>query len=651
MKNVFITCLLLVGFSLGGFAQEKSNKEIKGDKYYFIYDFENAISKYSHTKDLSAQGQRNLAVSYFSIGKKGKAEEVYSKLISTENGVITEDYYSYAMVLKSNEKNAESNKWMDKFVANNPNDLRGKSYVSNKSRYESYLIPDVDYKVIEQSVNTSSQDFGTSYYQDKVVYASSNAIPKPIKRKYNWNGEPYLNLYIADVKDGQLENPKFFDRDLNGKMHDGPASFSNNGMVMAISRNAVKDKTDDKLVEIQIHLSTFSDGKWSEPVQFIHNNPGYNVGHPNLSEDGNLLYFVSDQPGGFGGSDIYKSTKTTNGSWSTPENLGNVINTEGDELFPFFDEKQQLLTFASDGHFGMGGLDIFTSSLINSSWSSVENPGNPINTKSDDYALISNGDATKGYLSSNRANGSGSDDIYAFESNKSTLIVKTLVGIAKTIDGKPIAGALITLLGDDDEILGSLLANDNGGYSFPIETDKKYEVVGNKDSYIEGHTHTNSFGDDLTITADVTLLEKKIEEVVEVEVLETDLVPETDLAEIIKLNPIYFDFDQSDILPDAAKELDKIVKVLNKYPKVKVELASHTDCRGTTTYNQSLSERRVKSTIEYIQSRITSPERVKGKGFGESKLFNECGCEGETTSDCSETEHQKNRRTEFIVKD
>lgn len=642
---------MLVGFSLVGFAQEKSSKEIKGDKAFFIYDFENAISKYSRTKDLTAQGQRNLAESYQNTRQTEKSIGVYSKLISSKTGVIAEDYYAYAMALKSNEEYAESNKWMDKFSSEKPNDLRGISYNDHKQQFDTYSIPDADYKVIEQSINTSSQDFGTSYYQDKVVYASSNAIPKAIKRKYNWNGEPYLNLYMAEVEDGQLKNATFFDKDLNARMHDGPASFSKNGEVLAISRNAIKDKTDDKIVEIQIHILTFTDGKWSEPIPFAHNNAGYNVGHPNLSNDGNTLYYVSDKPGGFGGTDIYMSTKSENGVWLAPENLGKTINTEGNELFPFFDEKQQQLSFASDGHFGLGGLDIFTSEKVNSSWGDVQNPGNPINTRFDDFSLISNGDASKGYFSSNRADGSGSDDIYAFESSKSNDLLKTIVGIAKTIDGKPIPGTLITLLGEDDEIVAAIYANDDGGYSFPVETDKRFRLVGNKDLYDEANTTATSFGDDLTIIADLTLLLKKIEEVEEVEIIEADLVPETDLADIIKLNPIYFDFDQSEIRPGAAKELDKVVNVLNKYPKVKLELAAHTDCRGAKAYNQSLSERRIKSTMEYIQSRITSPERVKGKGFGETKLINECECEGDVSSDCSESDHQKNRRTAFIIKD
>lgn len=650
MNNILITCFLLVGVSFGGFSQEKSNKEIKGDKYFFIYDFDNAIGKYSSTKNLTPQGQRNLAISYRNMGDISKSEEVYSKLISASNGVIAEDYYDYAMVLKSNEKYAESSKWMDKFAKENPNDLRGKSYTDHKQQYEGYSVPNPDFTVISQSVNTSSQDFGTSYYKDKVVYASSNAVPKAIKRKYNWNGEPYLNLYIAEVKDGQLENPKFFEKDLNAKMHDGPATFSNNGTVMAISRNKIKDKTEDNIVELQIQLLTLNDGEWSDPVPFIYNSPGYNVSQPNLSEDGNTMYFTSDKPGGFGGTDIYKSTKSGSGEWSTPVNLGNKINTEGNEMFPFFDEGQQVLTFASDGHFGMGGLDLFSSEQANSNWSSAENLGSPINTRFDDYAMITKGATNTGYFSSNRSSGSGSDDIYAFKSNKTIAIEKTIAGVAKNVNGKLIPGALITLIGEDEEILASKVSDEYGAYSFPVKTDQNFELIGSKDSYLDGNTLSNSYGENTEIIANLLLLQDKVEEEEEVVIDETDLVVESDLTDIIKLKPIYFDYDKSNIRPDAAKELDKVVKVLNTYPNVKVELAAHTDCRGTAGYNQALSQRRAIATLEYLQARITSPERVKGKGLGETKLINECACENEVTSDCPPAQHQKNRRTEFIVK-
>lgn len=648
MKNIFISFIVLFGFIFNGYSLEKSNRELKGDKHYFVYAFDKAIDMYRRTKDLTVEGQRRLAISYRNMGNNPKSEEVYAKLLAAPSGVIAEDHYNYAMVLKNSGKYDESHKWMEVFAKESPNDLRAISYLGYKNQFADYLKADPDYKVIEQSVNTDAQDFGTSYYKDKVVYASSNARPKMIKRKYNWNGQPYLNLYIAEVKDGQLKNPKFFNKDLNGKMHDGPATFSNNGTVMAMTMNNSKDKTEDKIVELQIYLATFKDDKWSDLVPFIYNNTAYSVGHPYLLEDGNTMYFVSDMPGGFGGTDIYKTTKSANNEWTKPVNLGDRINTEGDEMFPFFDEKQQMLSFSSDGHFGLGGLDIFNCLAYGTDWGFVEKPGAPISTQYDDYAMISNGDATKGYFSSNRTEGSGRDDIYAFESTKAPAIEKMISGIAKDSQGKPIPGTFITLLGEDDEIISTMTADDKGAYSFPVETDHNYEIIGNKDMYLEGNTVTNSFGTETNIIADVTLLQDKVVE--DDEINEEEIVVNNDLANVVKLNPIYFDYDKSNIRPDAAKELDKIVKVMNKYPNMEVELTSHTDCRGTYAYNDNLSHRRATSSIEYIKSKITNPDRISGKGLGETKLINGCACEDKVVSNCSPQEHQKNRRTEFIIK-
>jgi outer membrane protein OmpA-like peptidoglycan-associated protein len=504
-----------------------------------------------------------------------------------------------------------------------------------------------DCKIIEQSTNTDAHDFGTFFYNGKVVYASSNLRPKMIKRKYNWNGQPYLNLYIAEVKEGQLKKREFFNKDLNAKMHEGPVAFSNKGTVMAITKNNSKDKTKDKIVELQIHFSTLKDEKWSEPVPFIYNNPAYSVGHAYLLEDGNTMYFVSDMQGGFGGTDIYKTIKNGNNEWMKPENLGNIINTEGDEMFPFFEEKNQILSFSSTGHFGLGNLDIFNCMYYGSNWGFVENPGAPINTRFDDYAMISNADASKGYLSSNRAGGSGLGDIYAFTSAKTPTFEKMISGVAKDSQGEAIPGTFITLLGENDQIISTMVADNKGAYSFPVQTNQNFEITGNKDKYSEGSTITNSFGTEINTIADVILLQDKLTD--EEEINEEAIVVNNDLANVIKLNPIYFDFDKSNIRQDAAKELDKIVKVMNKYPNMEVELTAHSDCRGSDSYNYHLSKRRAVSSVEYINSKIITPNRISGKGLGETKSISACACEDKLVSDCSPEDHQKNRRTEFII--
>jgi outer membrane protein OmpA-like peptidoglycan-associated protein len=623
--------------ALAAFGQEKSNKEERADKHSFTYNFEKAIDLYRHTKDLTISGQRNLANSYQNIGNNEKARETYAKLLEENVGIEAEDHYDYAMLLRSNAEYIESEKWMDKFVAAKPSDLRAMSYVKNNPTANSIVVDKKEYKLNEQSINTPAQDFGTTYYQDKVMFVSSNAKPKMIKRKYNYNGLPYLNMYTAEIEDGQLENVKFFDKSFNAKYHDGPATFSNGGTKMAFTTNDAKDKTKDKVVELQLFFSSFSNDEWSEPVPFIHNNPAYSVGQPHLSEDGNTLYFTSNAPGGFGGKDLYTSTKTANNEWSKPMNLGNIINTEGDEMFPFFDGKEKVLYFTSSGHFGLGGLDLFSSAQEGASWGTVINAGAPMNTNSDDFALIKNTTAKNGYISSNRPTGSGSDDIYAVGFLKNTPVQKRIEGIVMDLNQKPVDGAFVNLFAEDESLIASFIVKKDGIYGFDVESDKNYKLTADKETFIPALEYASTTGSDTIVIVNLILLE------------ETIIVVNTDLAPIAKMNNIYFDFDHAEIRLDAAKELDKIVVIMNKYPTMHVEIASHADCRGDAAYNLDLSDRRAKSSNEYVKARITNPDRISGKGYGETRLVNDCPCKGEEVSDCTPEQQQKNRRTEFIV--
>ncbi|ASS49687.1 MAG: hypothetical protein A3D31_08905 [Candidatus Fluviicola riflensis] len=646
MKQLLILTVLLFALIPGSYSQEQTNRETKGDKCFFIYDYECAINYYERVKDdkLTTMGQRRLAESHANMAHAEEAEANYILLLARSEGVLADDYYDYAMLLKTNGKIDESNRIMDQYVAQKPDALRAQSYTTNKTKHSEYQTVNSDYTLSNLTMNSGSQDFGTAYFGNKVVYTSSDNPPKMVRRKYNWNGQPYLKLYVAEVENGQLEKRECFDKKFQSKLHDGPASFSNNGTFMAMTMNNPDDKSPDKIVELQIYTSTYGGEEWSDPVPFTHNRESYSVGHPYLLADGNTMYFVSDMPGGFGGADLYKTTRTGTGPWSEPENLGNQINTEGDELFPFVDETNQTLWFASDGHFGLGGLDLFSTSL--NGRQAVENAGAPLNSRYDDFAFVSNGEMNKGYLSSNRADGNGSDDIYSFTSTAVIQRDKELTGITKDINGKFIEGAFVTLRDENDVVLATQTADGSGRFSFMVAPDQTLELIGNKSGYQEGMTSTNSYGTEDKIEADIVLrLEKPT-----VTITDTNATAVKDETRTLSLNPIYFDYDKSDIRPDAAAELDKVIAEMNKNPNMQIEVVAHADCRGTNDYNKDLSQRRANATLRYIQARITKPDRVKGKGLGESKPVNGCACEGSTASYCSESEHQKNRRSEFIVK-
>jgi outer membrane protein OmpA-like peptidoglycan-associated protein len=648
MKKLFII-LTCIGIGSSAFAQEKSTREKKGDKQYFVYSFEKSIDYYSHTKNLTPEGQRRLAESYYNINQNFLAEEAYSKLISTNQGLVPNDYFVFARLLKANGKTDQSFTVMDKFAELNPNDLRAKDYLANKSKLADLTKDDGKYKIQSQTVSTDADDFGPIYYKDKVVFSSTKSAPKMIVKNYNWTGKPFWNIFIADVEDGQLKNAKVFDKSLNGNLHDGPASFSNDGTFMAFTRNNYKDKSTDKVVELQIHFSTFADGKWSKSEPFFLNNTEYSVGHPSLTANGKILYFTSDIPGGFGGADIYKTTKNDDGTWGKAENMGDKINTESDEMFPFIEENSQKLYFSSNGRFGLGGLDVFVADITGSTVGNVQNAGFPLNTVSDDYAVIVNSTSTKGYVSSDRADGKGGDDIYAFDITETTkieelvVIEKRIEGIAKDKNAKPISNTYITLLDDKGMVLDTLTTQTDGAFAFAVETNKNFTITGKKAKYNDGSVDANTIGDLAIVKADVILLTKK-------EVVAEKIKVGEDLAKIVEFNNIYFDYDKYDIRKDAKSELAKIIEVMNDYPNMVVELGAHTDCRANNAYNQNLSNQRAKETADYIKKSITKPSRISGKGYGETKLITNCPCSGDVVSECSEAEHQKNRRTEFIIK-
>ncbi len=651
MNKLFIPLFMLIGINGSIHAQEKSHKELKGDRYAFTYSYQKAIDTYKHTKHLTLDGQRNLAMSYHKTGQNVLAESAYAQLLSEVSIPVAEDYYNYATVLKMNGKYDESAKWMEKFQEAKPDDLRAKSYVNNRIDFKTALTDDGKFKIIPMDINTTSDDFGTSYYMDQIVFASTRQDHSVINRKYNWNNQPFLDLYVSELDGKQLKAPKTFEKCLNTKFHDGPASFSKDGTMMAFSRNNPKDKSKDKVVEIQIYTSTKTDGKWAKPEAFKYNDPAYSVAQPFLSNDGKTMFFASNMPGGFGGADLYKSTKNDKNEWSKPENLGSKINTEGDEMFPFLQEKKNLFFFTSDGHNGFGGLDIFMCMTNENKFGHVSNIGFPLNSAHDDYALICNDTLSNGYFSSNR-DPKGFDNIYSVDFLKLLENGKIIKGFARDKNDAGIPFTNVTLQEENSSEMDTLTSKEDGSYSFLAQSNKMYMLTGSKKDYLDGHNNASTYREEPFVYSDVVLQNKFI-------IDSTHLVVGTDLGVVAKTalkyegniskDVAYFDLDKSNIRPDAAKEMDKIVSIMNDYPTIVIQLGSYTDCSASKTYNQQLSERRAQASLEYIKKRITKPERITGFGYGETKLVNSCDCQGVNISTCPDAENQKNRRTEFII--
>ena len=724
MKKLIL--LITFSFALLLVFGQKSTKEIKADKLFNAYSYTKAIKRFAGVKNLSVEGKRQLAESYVKINKFSEAENAYANLIQT-NVATAEDMFSYASVLRHNGKYADSDSWMKKFKEKSPKDVRAISYTSKASQLAKLQKDEGRYNITHLDINTENQDFGTSYYQDKIVFASTRAKLKGIKRTYNWNNLPFLDLYIADTDTKQLSNIKPLKKQLNAKMHEGPASFTKDGKTMAFTRNNYEDKSSKETVNLEIFFSSKSDdGEWSEPKPFKLNNKEYSVGHPHLSADGRTLFFVSDMPGGIGGTDIYRITKIDDNLWGEPENL-TEINTEGNEMFPFYHEAQKVLFFASNGHLGLGGLDVFLSPEVGG-FGEVINAGTPLNTRFDDFALIVDENMKKGYFSSNRETGKGDDDIYSFEFLKPFTFCKKIEGVTKDKKGNILANTEVNLYDSKGNVIETVTTAENGAFSFCVEENKIYKLDGKKEKYFDGKNVADTDTEKEVIIADLILSkdpglsllcivkDKKSGEPIEgvnvsltnnikgkTEEIKTsnegdfrrplsdnklndrisyNLVFEKDgymsktitynellnhegqykiietldkmdvgmdLSKFIEINPIYFDYNKYFIRDDAAVELDKIVKVMNENPGMYIELGSHTDCRGSIKYNTKLSDRRAKASAKYIKSKISKPERIQGKGYGETMLINHCACEGRVKSKCSDEEHQANRRTEFRI--
>ena len=654
MKKLFILITAFMCFSISVEAQEKSRKELKGDHYSFNYSYDKAISKYTHTKDLTIEGKRNLATAYQKTGKNAQAELVYADIIKSSSGIIAEDYYNYSMLLRSAGKYFDANIQMDQYAKLKPTDLRVIDYFANKDNLLDLLNDSSEYKLMVMDFNSSDQDFAPAFFKDQIVFASTRAKMKMIKKTYNLNGLPFLNMYVSDLKEEQLKSPKIFNKGLKSKLHDGPASFNQAGTYMAFTRNYSRDKSKDKVVELQIFFSTFVDGKWTEETPFDQNKESYNMEHPALSADGKTMYFVSNMPGGFGGTDIYKTTQNAQGVWGKSENLGAQINTEGDEVFPFYEEVTGILFFSSNGRFGLGGQDIFIAKTNADGTFEVFNAGAPLNSQYDDFAVIANPTTKKGYFSSNREGGAGDDDIYGVEFTNLLDILYKIEGLAIDVNNDPIPKTWITLQDDQGKDLETLLTDDDGAFSFIVEAKKDYNLLGKKENYKDGEKNTNTFGKNPIVKTDVLLLKieviKPIEEVVnKKEVIAKKIETEVDLRKIAELENIYFDLGKYNLRPDAVVELDKIVEIMNDHPNLNIEISSYTDCRESKAFNMILSENRAKTTAWYIKKRITNPGRVSSRGYGEAFLTNGCSCEGDVVSDCPESEHQLNRRSEFTI--
>jgi outer membrane protein OmpA-like peptidoglycan-associated protein len=502
-KNVILTALL--SFVALVLVAQISPRQTKADKLFTNYSYSKAIDKYLSIADKDLSVKQNLAESYYHLNDFKKSEEWSRKVVRT-TGFTPEDVRRYAFILRINQNYPESENVMNQFYDLKSTDSRAIQAKNKMNSYPSILKDKRQFLIKNLDMNGPGEDFAPNFYKEDVVFASSRGPNGVISRNWNGNNFPYLNFYRG-TEDEELELndiKEFFPRK-NKKWHEGPVSFNEEGTYMVYTRNNYEGLSLDKTRKLMLFTSDFKDGKWTDGVGMAFNSAEYSVGHGSLSPDGNTMYFASDMPGGFGSIDIYKTTRDR-GVWSEPVNLGSKINTEGKEMFPFIDYKGKILFFASEGHYGLGGLDVFMSLVRNEKYSTPRNIGFPVNGSYDDFAMIIDKSFSKGYFTSNRPDGHGDDDIYSFKMLKP--FCKSLRGTAK--DQKTLAtlsGVNVNLYDKDGVILESIETLADGSYEFCIDDTKTYALKGSKENYSDGEISANMNTDADEVISDLLLSE------------------------------------------------------------------------------------------------------------------------------------------------
>ncbi|MFT3796705.1 OmpA family protein [Flavobacterium sp.] len=652
MKNkvlIFISFLSLL--AANAYAQDVQdatkapNSINKAEKQYAKYAYIDATKTYERIANKgyrSADMFKKIGNSYYFNSDYENANKWYDQLFAMGGEIEAEYYYRYANTLKAVGQSAKADQMMAEFSKKSSDDLRAKILKDKQNYMDEIKANSGRYKIEDAGINSKYDDYGAAMKGTQVVFASSRDTGNFAQKKHKWTNSYFTGLYVADVDTaGMGSNAKKLSKKIDSKFHEASAIFTKDGKTMYFTRNnfnnGKKGKDGNRVTLLKLYKATFveKDSAWTNVTEVSFNSDNYSVAHPSLSPDEKTLYFASDMPGGYGQSDLWK-VDINGESFGTPVNLGTTINTEGKESFPYITDEKELY-FATDGHPGVGGLDIFMSKVKDDgTYGAPINVGTPANSPQDDFAYLIDTKTRKGFLSSNRTGGQGYDDIYKFLETRKLVCEQVLSGIVTDLDtGEVLPGAKVTLMDDKFNKLKEVIADDKGFYDMGlVECGKVYWVRGEKENYetkeqkvtiskVDGKT-------DLPIQ-----LEKKVKPV----------SVGDDLAKAFGIKIIYFDLDKWNIRPDAALELEKILDVMKQYPNMAIDVRSHTDCRASHKYNEKLSDRRAKSTMEWLVKNGVSADRLTGKGYGETQLLNKCA----DGVKCSEEEHQANRRSEFII--
>jgi outer membrane protein OmpA-like peptidoglycan-associated protein/tetratricopeptide (TPR) repeat protein len=643
MKNIIYS--LLLSFAFGAFAQNtKINSGNKQSQKLAYIDAIKTYEKIVKKGFVNAEICKKIADAYYYNANYKVASEWYQKALELANDFNPEYYYRYAISLKSSNQIEESEKYMAKYVSVVPEHNRAQILKKEKNYKENIKLNSDRFEINTLSINSPNSDFGGSLYKDQLVFSSSRESKNIYKRTHTWTGLPFTTLFSGIISsEGLVAEPKKFAKSLDSKYNESTPVFTKDGKTVYFTRNNfLKGKTGQNIegsVLLKIYRAYLNEKQeWDKIIELPFNSDNFQVAHPALSPDEKTLYFASDRPGSIGNSDIYKVEIKSDGNFGEPENLGKTINTEGRETFPFISESG-ILYFASDGRPGLGGLDIFQVDLnkINKR-NSVLNIGAPINGTMDDFSFCINEATNRGFFTSNRDGGQGNDDVYGFIQNKPIVYPceQQLAGIVLDKQTNEILpGSDVSLFSKDHQLISNQISNQKGEFNFGyVDCGSGFYIRASKTDYSTDEKEIqipNYSGETKT-----TLY---------IEKTDIPIGPGTDLSKVFHIREIYFDLDKYNIRTDATIELAKILEVLLEYPTMKIAINSHTDSRQTNSYNDVLSNNRAKSTRKWLIKQGIAADRLTAKGYGETKLVNNCS----DGVECTEEQHQANRRSEFIV--
>lgn len=628
-----------------GMAEAQERLIEKGNEKFETYSFSPAIDIYKRVLEkgyVSADLLRKLGNSYYYSADYKDAADTFQKLVADyPEDINAEDYFKYAQSLKSLGNYETSSSVMTKFINITKGDGRATAYTENRDFMGEIKENSGRYTLGPFEFNSVYSDFAPSFYKEGLIFSSDRDTGNFARYRHTWNSKDFLDLYEVNSDSTSLNKVKKLDKSINTRSHESTSVVTKDGQTLYFTRNNFIEgkyvKDDKGIIRLKIfRAQLMEDGTWGDVEELPFNSNLYSVANPALSPDEKTLYFASDMPGSFGESDLFKVDINQDNTFGPPQNLGPNINTEARESFPYV-TSEEILYFSSDGHPGLGGLDVFATKIKRQDFSGkVLNVGEPVNSKSDDFTFIFDEELRTGYMASNRENGMGEDDIYSFVESKPLVFdcIQQVTGTVRDkITNEVLVGATIKVIDENNEELLSTITNSEGTYSLELDCNKGNFVRALMEGYIPFEEYIG-----------VSDGKPKIIDFY----LERDRITAgfgDDLAKLLQLSTIYFDFDKYNIRKDSEVEIEKVIAAMEKYPSLKLKVAAHTDSRGAAAYNLWLSQKRAESTVNYMIKQGISKDRLKSEGYGESKLLNECA-DGVR---CSAAQHDVNRRSEFII--